>query len=171
MTIERSVRTAAEIKRDVEEELRWSPDVDATDIGVSVKDGVVTLTGFVHSYSHKLAAEEAAKRLVGVTAVANDIEVRLPAIDKRPDPEIARDMVVELKAQLPFSHEKIKVVVKGGWATLEGDVEWNYQRELAEKAVRRVTGVTGVTNLIKLCRNQRRRTSRRKSRRRSGAML
>ncbi len=150
MTIERSVRTAAEIKRDVEEELRWSPDVDATDIGVSVKDGVVTLTGFVHSYSQKLAAEEAAKRLVGVTAVANDIEVRLPAIDKRPDPEIARDMVVELKAQLPFSHEKIKVVVKAGWATLEGDVEWNYQRELAEKAVRRVTGVTGVTNLIKL---------------------
>jgi osmotically-inducible protein OsmY len=139
-----------EIKRDVEEELRWDPDIDESDIAVAVKDGVVTLSGFVRGYSQRRAAEAAAKRVGGVLGVANDLEVRLPIIHQRPDPDIARDAVDALKLWLPFSYEKIKVVVKNGWITLEGDVEWNYQREAAEKAVSRLRGVKGVSNLIEL---------------------
>jgi osmotically-inducible protein OsmY len=136
------------IKRDVEHELRWTPDIDATDIAVAVKDGVVTLTGFVKSYSEKFAAEQAAKRVAGVVGVANDLEVRLPETDQRPDPEIARDAVAELKIWLPLSSNNIKVTVKNGWVTLEGEVEWHYQRDYAERAVRRIKGVKGVINLI-----------------------
>ena len=82
--------------------------------------------------------------------MANDLEVRLPNIDERPDPEIARDAVAALKNQLPFSYERIRAVVKAGWVTLEGEVEWNYQREAAERAVRRVRGVKGISNKIEL---------------------
>jgi osmotically-inducible protein OsmY len=110
----------------------------------------VTLTGFVRSYAQKTQAEVDAKRVAGVSAVANDIEVRLPVIDARPDPEIARDAVSALKSELPYSSEKIKVVVKNGWITLEGAVEWNYARERAQNAVKRVRGVMGVTNSIVL---------------------
>ena len=144
------MRTDSEIKRDVEDEIRWDPDIDATDIAVTVKSAVVTLTGFVHSYSDKLQAEADAKRVAGVAGVANDIEVRLPSSDVRPDPEIARDVVTELRVQLPLSADKIKAVVKGGWVTLEGEVEWHYQRERAERAVRHVKGVLGVSDLINL---------------------
>jgi osmotically-inducible protein OsmY len=144
------MRTDSDIKLDVENELKYDPDVDPTDIGVAVKNGVVTLTGFVRSYSEKLQAEEDAKRLSGVMAVANDIEVRLASADSRPDPEIARDVVAQLQFWLPFAHENIKSVVKNGWVTLEGEVEWNYQRTRAESTARRVKGVLGVSNLIKL---------------------
>jgi osmotically-inducible protein OsmY len=144
------MKTDDEIKRDVEEELRWDPDIDATDIAVAVKDGVVTLTGFVPSYSQKFQAEMDAKRVAGVVAVANDIEVRVPALDQRPDPEIARDAVQALRNQLPYSSQNIKVVVHDGWITLEGEVEWNYQRERAEDAVRWVKGVKGVVNSIQV---------------------
>ncbi|HEX9464093.1 MAG TPA: BON domain-containing protein [Alphaproteobacteria bacterium] len=143
-------RSDDEIKRDVEDELRWDPDIDAADIAVAVKDGVVTLTGFVRSYSQKYQAEQDVKRVAGVVGIANDIEVRLPEVDKRPDPEIARDAVAELKRELPYSWELIKPVVKNGWITLEGQVEWNYQRQRAEAAVRRIKGVLGVSNMITL---------------------
>lgn len=102
------MRTDSDIKRDVEEEIRYDADVHSSDIGVSVKSGVVSLTGFVGSYSQKLQAEADAKRVSGVMGVANDIQVRLPAVDARPDPEIARDVVAQLKAELPFSYEQIK---------------------------------------------------------------
>src|SRR5689334_8699684 len=144
------MRSDSDIKRDVEEELRWEPNLDPTDIAVAVKSGVVTLTGFVRSYSHKFTAERAAKRVAGVVGVANDLEVRLPGADERPDPEIARDVVANLKTWLPNSWEHIKAVVKNGWVTLEGEVEWNYQREYAERAVRWIKGVKGVSNLIRL---------------------
>lgn len=144
------MRADEDVKRDVEQELRWDPDIDATDIAVTVRNGVVTLTGFVRSYSQKYQAETDAKRVAGVVAVANDLEVRLPSADQRPDPEIARDAVASLRNELPYSWEQIKVIVKNGWVTLEGDVEWNYQRERAEVAVRRVRGVKGISNLIKL---------------------
>jgi osmotically-inducible protein OsmY len=137
-----------EIERDVRDELKWDPDIDASDIAVSVKDGIVTLAGFTKSYTDRLEAEIAAKRVTGVRAVANDIEVRLPAIDQRPDPDIARDAVAALKAELPISYDRIKVVLKDGWVTLEGGVEWQYQKTTAENAVRRVKGVKGVTNVI-----------------------
>jgi osmotically-inducible protein OsmY len=144
------MKTDDEIKRDVEEELRWDPEIDSTNIAVAVKDGVVTLTGFVPSYIQKFQAEQDAKRVAGVVAVANDIEVRVPALDQRPDPDIARDAVQALKDRLPFSSRNIKVIVRDGWITLEGDVEWNFQRERAEDAVRRVKGVKGVINSIQV---------------------
>ena len=142
------MKSDSEIERDVRDELKWDPDLNADDIAVSVKNGVVTLAGFVPSYSDRIEAEAAAKRVAGVLAVANDLEVRLPAIDQRPDPDIARDAVAALKAELPISHDKIKIVVKDGWITLEGAVEWQYQKTSAEAAVRKVKGVKGVTNVI-----------------------
>jgi len=142
--------TDTDIKRDVESELKWDPDIDASDIGVAVKNGVVTLSGFVRSFTQKYQAEKATKRVKGVLGVANDIEVRLPSIHEKPDPEIARAAVEALKYELPYSHENIKVVAKNGWITLEGNAEWEYQRNRAEAAVRRVKGVKGISNLVTL---------------------
>ena len=144
------MKSDSDIERDVKDELQWDPDLDATDIAVTVKKGVVTLAGFVKSYTDKYEAEAAAKRVAGVVGLANDIEVRMPSVDERPDPEIARDAVSAIKAQLPISSQHIKVVVKNGWVTLEGQVEWQYQRSTAESAVRRLKGVKGVSNLIQL---------------------
>src|SRR3978361_68923 len=142
------MKSDSEIERDVREELKWDPDLRADDIAISVKEGGVPLAGFTPSYTDRFEAEKAAKRVAGVHAVANDIEVRLPAIDQRPDPDIARDAVATLKAELPISYDKIKVIVKDGWITLEGAVEWQYQKTTAENAVRKVKGVKGVTNLV-----------------------
>ena len=144
------MRSDIDIKRDVEDELRSDPEIDAIDIAVAVKNGVVTLSGFVRSYSEKLEAERTAKRVAGVAGVANDIEVRLPIFNQRPDPAIAREAVVEIQNELPYSFDHIRVVVENGWVTLEGWVEWNYQRQRAHDAVRRVRGVKGVSNLIEL---------------------
>jgi osmotically-inducible protein OsmY len=144
------MRSDSDIKRDVEDELRWDPEIDATDIAVTVNSGVVTLAGFVPGYVQKYLAEVAAKRVAGVAAVANDLEVRLPDIDDRPDPEIARDAVARIKSELPYSWDKIRAIVRNGWLTLEGEVEWNFQRERAEEAVRQVRGLKGVTNSITL---------------------
>jgi osmotically-inducible protein OsmY len=144
------MRLDSDIRRDVEDELRWDPDIDATDIAVAVNNGVVALTGFVRSYPQRTQAERDAKRVAGVVGVANDIEVRLPVIDQRPDPDIVRDAVSALKSELPYSSENIKVIAKDGKLTLEGTVEWNYARERAEKAVKRVRGAKSVTNSITL---------------------
>ena len=144
------MRLDSDIRRDVEDELRWDPDIDATDIAVAVNNSVVALTGFVRSYSQRTQAERDAKRVAGVVGVANDIEVRLPVIDQRPDPDIVRDAVSALKSELPYSSENIKVIAKDGKLTLEGTVEWNYARERAEKAVKRVRGAKSVTNSITL---------------------
>jgi osmotically-inducible protein OsmY len=144
------MKSDSDIKRDVEAELKWDPDIDPTDIGVAVKGGVVTLTGFVRSYTQKWQAERDVKRVSGVVGVADDIEVRLPTSSQRPDPEIARDAVAALKHELPYSSESMRVLLKDGWLTLEGTAEWNYQRTRAEEAVRRVSGVKGVSNLILL---------------------
>jgi osmotically-inducible protein OsmY len=140
----------SEIKKTVEAELQWDPAIKATDIALSVKNGVVTLAGFVPNYTQKFQAEADVKRVTGVVGVANDIEVRLPAVDKKPDPEIARDAVTALKMQLPSICENIKVIVRDGWITLEGTLEWQYQRERSESVVRRLLGVNGVINSIKV---------------------
>jgi osmotically-inducible protein OsmY len=144
------MRTDSDIKRDVEAELQSDPTIDATDIAVAVKNGVVTLSGFVRSYSEKIDAEAAAKRVDSVMRLANDLEVRPPTADQRPDPELAREAVAAIKSQLPFSWHQVKVVVDKGWVTLEGQVEWNHQREGAERAVRRIKGIKGVINTIQL---------------------
>lgn len=144
------MKSDSDIKRDVEAELKWDPDIGATDVAVAVKGGVVTLTGYVRSYTQKWQAERDVKHVAGVTGVANDIEVRLPSSSERPDPEIARDAVAALKNELPLSSEHMQVVVKDGWLTLEGTAEWNYQRTRAQEAVRRIKGIKGVTNLIEV---------------------
>jgi osmotically-inducible protein OsmY len=144
------MRTDIDIKRDVEEELRMNPDLDAADIAVAVKDGVVTVTGYVRSFSQRWEAERTVKRVIGVKAVANDIEVRLPVFNQRPDPEIARDAVAAIQAELPYSSDHIRVVARDGWLTLEGQVDWNYARKRAETAVRRVRGVKGISNFIEV---------------------
>ena len=140
--------TDASIRDDVMFELKWDPKISSNDIAASVKDGVVTLTGFVHSYYEKEAAEKAAKRVYGVRAVANDIEVRLPST--RTDPEIARDAVQELQNHITVPADKVRVTVKNGWVTLEGTVDWQYQKIAAESAVKKLRGVIGVTNNIEV---------------------
>ena len=142
------MRSDSDTKHDVEDELRADPTIDATDIAVAVKDGVVALTGFVRSYAEKLEAEAAAKRVAGVVAIANDLEVRLSSTDQRPDPEIARDAIAAIRSRLPMSGEHVRVIVDKGWVTLEGQLEWHYQRQEAERAVRRIKGVKSVVNAI-----------------------
>ena len=141
------MRTDSQIQRDVEEELKWDPNIDSIDIAVKVVGGTVSLSGFVRTYSEKYDAERIAKRVLGVRAVANDLEVRLPGGD-RPDPEIARDAADALKRTLPYTSKSVKAVVRNGWVTLEGDVEWDFQRQLAEATIRSVKGIKGITNLI-----------------------
>jgi osmotically-inducible protein OsmY len=146
MTTATLTRTDREIQTDVLAELRWDHTVEANEIGVAVKDGVVTLTGKVDSYLKKWKAEEAAHRVIGVMAVANDIEVRI--IGERTDADIAAAAVHALKWNASIPVEKIKVTVDKSWVTLKGDVEWQYQRLEAENAVRKLPGVKGVSNLI-----------------------
>ena len=143
------MRSDSDVERDVRDELLWQPNLDADEIVVSVKNGVVALTGVVHSYLAKYEAERAVKRVSGVVGIANDIEVRLPSFDERSDPEIVAEAVAAIKSQLPNLYEKIKVIARNGWITLEGEVEWNYQKEAAEYVVRHVKGLKGVTNLVK----------------------
>lgn len=142
------LRTDSDIEKMVETELEWEPILDATNIAVQVNGGVVTLAGFTKSYTDKYEAERAAKRVAGVKAVANDIEVKFPSSADRADPDIARDALEALKRDLPFSSEKLKAIVRDGYVTLEGDVEWDYSRRSAESAVRRIKGVKGVINSI-----------------------
>lgn len=144
------MRSDSDVKRDVEDELRWEPEIDASDMAVSVKDGVVTLTGFVRSFHEKYVAEVAAKRVSGVAGVANDLEVRLPDMDQRPDPEIAREAIAAIKSQLQESAESVRVIVKDGVLRLEGEVEWDFEREVIEDAVRRIQGIKEVFNAIEL---------------------
>ena len=137
------------IRSDVLFELKWDPRIgSSSDIAVAVKEGVVTLSGFVHSYWDKDAAEKAVKRVYGVRGVANDIEVKLDS--KRIDPEIARDAVHELESHVSLPSDKIKVTVKNGWVTLEGNVDWQYQKTLAESAIKKLRGVIGIINNIEV---------------------
>jgi osmotically-inducible protein OsmY len=131
----------------VKRQLGWEPDIHADDIAVSVADSVVTLTGFANSYSEKFAAEQAAKRVLGVRAVANDVHVKLD--DERSDPEIAKDAVNALKSHISVP-QAVTVTVRDGFVTLEGTVEWNDQRSAAESAIRHLKGVKNVSNDIRL---------------------
>ena len=140
------VRTDQEIQKDVLAELKWDAQVQPNEIGVSVKDGVVTLTGWVDSYLKKWSAEEAAHRVSGVKAVANDIEIKLAT--ERTDADIAAAAVQALEWDAFVPSDKVHVTVSKGWVTLKGEVEWQYQKQEAERVVRRLSGVKGVTNLI-----------------------
>jgi osmotically-inducible protein OsmY len=146
MTTATLTHTDQEIQTDVMAELRWDPSVPATEIGVVVKDGVVTLTGTVDTYMKKWRAEEVAHHVNGVIAVANEIQVRW--IAGRTDSDIAAAAVHALNWNSTIPQGKVHVTVDDGWVTLKGDVEWQYQRQEAERAVRRLLGVKGVSNLI-----------------------
>jgi osmotically-inducible protein OsmY len=140
-------QTDTQLHDAVKRQLGWEPEIQSNNIAVLVADGVVTLTGFASSYSEKFAAEQAAKRVRGVTAVANDIHVKLD--DERSDTEIAKDAVDALKRHLSVP-QAVTLTVRDGFVTLEGVVEWNYQRSAAESAVRHLKGVQNVSNDIRL---------------------
>jgi osmotically-inducible protein OsmY len=144
------MKTDHEILRDIQDELKWDPYLSSSEIGISVKDGIVTLTGVVDAYWKKVAAENAVKRVSGVTAVVQKIEVRLSESGKRKDTDIAEAIQSAFKWSVLVPKDKIKIKVENGWVTLEGDVEWEYQKNAARKAVEKLAGVAGVTNNIRV---------------------
>jgi osmotically-inducible protein OsmY len=143
-----TTRTDEEIQKDVLEELKWDARVQPNEIGVAVKNGIVSLMGSVDSYAKRWAAEEAAHRVKGVAVVVNDVEVRLPSTAQRSDEDIAKAIVNALQWDAFISVEKLDVTVSKGWVTMRGEVEWEFQRKDAERVVRRIAGVRGVTNLV-----------------------
>jgi osmotically-inducible protein OsmY len=148
MAVSTEPRADQGIQSDVLAELKWDARVKPNEIGVTVKDGIVTLTGWVDSYTKKWAAEEAALRVRGVKAVANDIDVRLSPLYERTDADIAGTAVYALESDAFVSVDNLELTVSKGWVTLKGEVEWQYQKEDAEQVVRRLSGVKGVTNLV-----------------------
>jgi osmotically-inducible protein OsmY len=136
------------LQKDVEEELRGEPSIDASQIGVTARNGVVTLTGAVRSYTQKYNAEQVPKRVFGVTAVADEIEVRLPDDARRTDTDIAAAAIQAMRMNSLVPDDRIKVTVDRGWLTLEGTVDHHYQRNVAENTVRDLAGVRSVTNAI-----------------------
>jgi osmotically-inducible protein OsmY len=148
MSVAIEAKTDVQLKLDVEAELRWEPRLSPNEIGVAVKEGIVTLTGFVDSYIKRYSAEDAAHRVRGVKAVANDIEVKLRLASERGDPDVAQAVVHALEWDALVDIADLDVTVSKGWVTLKGTVEWNFARDDAERVVRRLTGVKGVTNLI-----------------------
>ena len=142
------MKTDTELQQDVMEELKWEPTIRATEIGVGVTDGVVTLSGYVDSYWKKWSAERAAARVFGVKAVVEKIEVRLPGTLQRSDEEIGEAAANALGWNVSVPYERIKLQVERGTVTLTGDVDWWYQKDEAEHAVRRLKGVVRVNNQI-----------------------
>lgn len=138
------------LKQAIEDELKWEPGVNAEHIGVTAEDGVVTLTGHVRSYAEKFTAEKAAKRVKGVRAIAQEIEVRFPNDKKTSDDQIAKRAldIIEWNSTIP--NDKVQVKVQNGFITLSGQVDWYYQREGAESAVRKLAGVKGIANDIRI---------------------
>jgi osmotically-inducible protein OsmY len=139
-----------QLRRDVLDELEWEPSIDATEIGLAAHDGVVTLTGMVPTFAEKVVAERATKRVHGVKAVANDIEVCPPGFSDHNDTEIARAAAEALGWKTSVPRDRVKVSVTKGWITLEGEVDWHYQKEAAEDTVRHLPGVRGVLNQVTL---------------------
>jgi osmotically-inducible protein OsmY len=142
------MKSDMQLHKDVIDELRWEPSVVEKEIAVAVKDGVVTLSGDVPTYAQKRAAEQAAARVFGVRAVAEDIQVKLPSSGERSDTDIAHAVVNALKWDTEVPDELIKAKVENGWVTLEGDVRLFYQKVAAERCVRFLNGVKGVINLV-----------------------
>lgn len=142
------MKTDIEIQKDVVEQLKWEPFLNAAQIGVAVKDGIVTLSGQVDAYSKKVLAEKTVKKVSGVKAIAEDIQVGISAAYKKTDTEIASAVVNAIKWHTMIPDEKIKVSVEDGNVKLEGDVEWEYQRNQAKTSVENLIGVRFVTNLI-----------------------
>ena len=144
------MKTDTQLRDDIQAELAWAPDVKSTDIGVIVKDGVVTLTGHLAHYAEKYAIERAVQRVQGVKALAVELTVKLPFDNQRTDADIALAAERALEWNVLVPDGKIRPMAEKGWLTLTGEVEWEYQRSAAEIAVRNLMGVTGVSNLVKV---------------------
>ena len=139
-----------ELQTDVQNAIKWEPLLNAAEIGVTAKDGVVSLTGVVDSYAKKLEAECAAKKVIGVKAMVEKIEVKLPSSWSKTNVEIANEVLAALKSNWSVPKDKVTVKVEDGWVTLEGELPWNFQKEAAKSAVNYLTGVKGVTNNINI---------------------
>ncbi|HEU4556170.1 MAG TPA: BON domain-containing protein [Chitinophaga sp.] len=144
------MKTDLQIQHNVVDELAWDPVLKASEIGVTCHEGVVTLSGYVNSYSKKLAAENAAKRVRDVKAVAMDIEIKLPSDNKRTDSDIAAAALNALRWNTFVPDDRVKLAIEEGWVTLEGELEWQYQKESAANAIKDLIGVRGISNLIKV---------------------
>lgn len=144
------MKSNADLQKDVYEELKWDPRINEGDIGVSVSSGIVTLSGSIPTYAEKWAAEEAAKKVAGVTAVVNKMEVKLAGAGARDDQDIAKAALNALKWNVWVPEGAVKIAVEKGWITLSGDVKSDHERQSAESAVRYLAGVRGVTNEIKI---------------------
>ena len=142
--------TDTPLQERVVQALEWEPSIRDNDVAVAVKAGVVTLGGFVDSYAEKLRAVKVAERTAGVKAVADAIQVQVPADNKRSDTEIAHEVVRAFRWNTQVPHDRVKAKVENGWVTLEGDVDWFYQSTAAERAVRYLAGVRGVSNLVRI---------------------
>lgn len=142
------MKTDMQLHQDVLAELTWDASIHEKEIGVAVKDGVVTLTGAVDSYPEKWAAERVAGRVAGVKAIVNDLEVNIPAFATRSDTDLAHRVVDALEWDIQVPSENIKTHITNGWVTLDGEVEWKYQKDAAERAVSFLSGVRGVSNNI-----------------------
>jgi osmotically-inducible protein OsmY len=139
-----------ELQSDVQNAIKWEPLLNAAEIGVTAKDGVVSLTGVVDSYAKKMEAENAAKKVIGVKALVENIEVKFPTSWSKTNTEIADEVLTALKSNWSVPQDKVTVKVEDGWVTLEGELAWNYQKDAAKSAVNYLTGVKGVTNNIKI---------------------
>lgn len=144
------MKTDTQLQKDILEELRWDPRITEREIGIAVKDGVVTLTGSVPSFAERYAAEVIVEGIKGVKALANELVVTLPGASKRSDTDIAHKVVDALKWDVNVPNDRVKARVSDGWVTLEGELEWAFQREAAFRTVRYLTGVRGVTNAIRI---------------------
>ena len=144
------MKTDLQLQQEVVDEIKFEPSIREMEIGVAAKDGVVTLTGFVDSYAEKMSAERTAGRINGVKAVADEIQVKLPGLHQRNDTDIAHTAVNALRWDIQVPDDRIKATVENGWIHLDGDVEWQYQKGAAERAVRNLMGVRGVTNVIRV---------------------
>jgi osmotically-inducible protein OsmY len=148
--MENKMKTNAELQNDVQNAIKWEPLLNAAEIGVTVKDGVVTLTGSVDNYSKKSQAEDAAKNVAGVKAVVEKIEINYSSWGTTSDGDIAKEIISALKWNFEVPNDKVKVKVENGWVTLDGELPWNFQREAAKNAVSNLNGVKGVSNNIKI---------------------
>jgi osmotically-inducible protein OsmY len=144
------MKTDMQLQQDVLEELKFEPRTREAEIGIAVKDGVVTLAGSVNSYGQKYAAERTAERVGGVRAVADELEVKLPGSFQRTDTELAHAVANALRWDIHIPDDRIKATVNAGWVELDGEVEWQYQKWAADSAIRNLTGIKGVANLIKV---------------------
>ena len=145
-----TMKNNADLQTDVQNAIKWEPLLNAAEIGVTVKDGVVSLTGFVDSYAKKMEAENAAKKVIGVKALVENIEVKFSNSWSKTDLEIATEVLNALRANWSVPDAKVTVKVENGWVTLDGELHWNYQRESAKSAVNFLAGVKGVSNNIKI---------------------